>query len=122
MDELFQAAEKAIIQALSIKEGEQFLLVTDKHKMEIAEAMAYWAKEAGAETTTYLMTETLRPITKPTTLFQLLCAKVSVMAYMLDARMEEKPFSCLISPRSEIGMSPSRDMMLIWASCSADSL
>lgn len=92
MDELYQAAEKAIKQALALKEGEQFLLVTDKHKMEIAEALAHWAKEVGAETTTYLMTEALRPITEPTTLFRLLCVKASAMAYMLDARMEEKPF------------------------------
>ena len=68
MDELSQAAEKAIMQALAMKEGEQFLMVTDKYKMEIAEALAYWAQEAGAETTTYLMTESLRPITEPTTL------------------------------------------------------
>jgi len=92
MDELSQAAEKAIVQALALKEGEQFLLVTDKHKMEIAEALAYWAKKVGAETTTYLMTESLRPITEPTNLFRLLCVKASAMAYMLDARMEEKPF------------------------------
>lgn len=92
MDDLFLAAEKAIVQALALKEGEQFLLVTDKQKIDIAEALAYWAKKVGAETTTYLMAETLRPITKPTTLFQLLCVKASAMAYMLDARMEEKPF------------------------------
>jgi leucyl aminopeptidase (aminopeptidase T) len=60
--------------------------------MEIAEALAYWAKEVGAETTTYLMTEALRPITEPTNLFRLLSVKASAMAYMLDARMEEKPF------------------------------
>jgi len=92
MDELYQAAEKAIKQALAIKGGEQFLLVTDKQKMEIAEALAYWAKEVGAETTTYLMTEALRPITEPTNLFRLLCVKASAMAYLLDPRMEEKPF------------------------------
>jgi leucyl aminopeptidase (aminopeptidase T) len=92
MDDLFQAAEKAVVQALAIKEGEQLLLITDKHKMEIAEALAYWAKKVGAETTTYLMTETLRPISQPTNLFRLLCVKASAMAYMLDARMEEKSF------------------------------
>ena len=92
MDDLFLAAEKAIVQALALKDGEQFLLVTDKQKIDIAEALAFWAKKVGAETTTYLMAETLRPITKPTTLFQLLCVKASAMAYMLDARMEEKPF------------------------------
>ncbi len=92
MDQLYQAAEKAIKQALSLKEEEQFLLVTDRQKLEIAEALAYWAKQIGAETTTYLMTETLRPITEPTTLLQMLCVKASAMAYMLDARMEEKSF------------------------------
>lgn len=117
MDELYQAAEKAIVQALALKEGEQFLLVTDKHKMEIAEALAYWAKEVGAETTTYLMTEALRPITEPTTLFRLLCVKASAMAYMLDARMEEKPFRGYMVKAgvasSRICMMPglTRDMM-----------
>lgn len=117
MDELSQAAEKAIMQALALKEGEQFLLVTDKHKMEIAEALAYWAKEAGAETTTYLMNEALRPITEPTTLFRLLCVKASAMAYMLDARMEEKSFRGYMVKagvaNSRICMMPglTRDMM-----------
>lgn len=117
MDKLYQAAEKAIVQALALKEGEQFLLVTDKHKMEIAEALAYWAKEVGAETTTYLMTEALRPITEPTTLFRLLCMKASAMAYMLDARMEEKSFRGYMVKagfvNSRICMMPglTRDMM-----------
>jgi leucyl aminopeptidase (aminopeptidase T) len=62
MSGLLQAAEKAIKHALALKEGEAFLLVTDKEKLEIAEALALWAKQAGAETTTYLMTETLRRI------------------------------------------------------------
>ncbi|UCE41474.1 MAG: aminopeptidase [Candidatus Aminicenantes bacterium] len=92
MDGVYLAAEKAIVQALALKKREQFLLVTDKFKMEIAEALAHWAKKVGAETTTYLMTESLRPVTEPTTLFRLLCMKASAMAYMLDARMEEKPF------------------------------
>jgi leucyl aminopeptidase (aminopeptidase T) len=117
MDELSQAAEKAIVQALALKEGEQFLLVTDKHKMEIAEALAYWAKKVGAETTTYLMTESLRPITEPTNLFRLLGVKASAMAYMLDARMEEKPFRGYMVKvgvaNSRICMMPglTRDMM-----------
>lgn len=89
---LYQAAEKAIFQSLKIKAGESFLLVTDKQKMEIAEALAFYARKAGAETTTYLMTETLRPITGPTKLFKLLTEKASVIAYLLEARIEEKPF------------------------------
>ncbi len=117
MDKLYQAAEKAIVQALALKEGEQFLLVTDKHKMEIAESLAHWAKEVGAETTTYLMTEALRPITEPTTLFRLLCVKASAMAYMLDARMEEKSFRGYMVKagvaNSRVCMMPglTRDMM-----------
>jgi len=89
---LLQAAEKAIKYSLSVKPGENFLLITDKQKMEIAEALAYWAKQAGAETTTYLMTETLRPISEPTTLFKDMMAKADVVSYMLDARIAEKPF------------------------------
>ena len=89
---LYAAAEKAVRQSLKIRAGEQFLLVTDKPKMEIAEAFAYWAKQAGAETTTYLMTETLRPIQEPTKLFRMLAESPKVMVYMLDARIAEKPF------------------------------
>ncbi len=92
MSGLLQAAEKAVKHALKLKQGEAFLLVTDRDKLEIAEALAHWAKEAGAETTTYLMTETLRPITGPTAQFEGLCENMSAMAYMLDARIEEKPF------------------------------
>jgi leucyl aminopeptidase (aminopeptidase T) len=117
MDGLYQAAEKAIVQALALNKGEQFLLVTDKHKIEIAEALAYWAKKVGAETTTYLMTESLRPITEPTTLLRMLCVKASAMAYMLDARIEEKPFRGYMVKagvaNSRICMMPglTRDMM-----------
>lgn len=91
-DDLYQAAERVIKQSLRLKPGESFLLVTDKPKMEIAEALAYFAKQAGAETTTYLMTETLRPIREPTRLFRELAKKADAIAYMLDARIEEKPF------------------------------
>lgn len=92
MEKLYQAAERAIIQSLKIKKGENYLLVTDKQKMDIAEAMSHWAKKVGAETTTYLMTETLRPIVEPTQLFKDMIAKADVVTYMLDARIEEKPF------------------------------
>jgi leucyl aminopeptidase (aminopeptidase T) len=68
------------------------LLVTDRQKMRIAEALAFWAKRAGAEVTTYLMTETLRPINAPTSLFELLIKNADATMYMLDARVEEKPF------------------------------
>lgn len=89
---LSRAAEKAVKQSLRLRRGENFLLVTDKEKLEIAEALAYWAKEAGAETTTYLMTETLRPIREPTKLFKQLATRADAIVYMLEARIEEKPF------------------------------
>jgi leucyl aminopeptidase (aminopeptidase T) len=92
MTKLLKAGEKAVKQSLRLRKGEKFLLITDKEKMEIAEAFAYWAKKIGAETTTYLMTDTLRPITQPTRLFIEMATKASAIAYMLDARIEEKPF------------------------------
>ncbi len=91
-NKLYGAADRAVNQALRIKAGEKFLLVTDKQKMEIAEALAHYAKEAGAETTTYLMTETLRPITEPTRQFKELIRTASVTVYMLEGRFPEKPF------------------------------
>lgn len=92
MNKLLEAGEKAVKQSLRLRKGEKFLLVTDKDKMEIAEAFAYWAKKVGAESTTYLMTETLRPITQPTRLFTQMAENANAIAYMLDARIEEKPF------------------------------
>jgi len=92
MNKLFQAGKKVINHCLRLRKSENFLLVTDKHKMDIAEALAFWAKKAGAEITTYLMTETLRPITELTSLFQELAKKATAIAYMLDARIEEKAF------------------------------
>jgi len=52
-DRLLDAAARAVNQSLKIRKAENFLLVTDKSKMEIAEAFAYWAKEAGAEMTVF---------------------------------------------------------------------
>ncbi len=92
MNKLYQAAERAICQSLRIRKGENYLLITDKQKMDIAEAMGHWAKKTGAETTTYLMTESLRPITEPTQLFKDMIGEANVVTYMLDARIEEKPF------------------------------
>ncbi len=91
-DKLYQAAKRAVTQALRLKPKEKFLLVTDKPKMEVAEALAFWAKKAGAETTTYLMTETLRPITEATSLFKELIRRASATAYLLEGRIQEKPF------------------------------
>ncbi len=92
MTKLLRAGKNSIVNALKIKKGEKVLLVTDRQKMPIAEALAYWIKKAGAETTTYLMTETLRPITGPTKLFEEMIKRVNVTIYMLDSRIEEKPF------------------------------
>lgn len=117
MNKLYSAADRAINQALRLKPGEKFLLVTDRQKMEIGEALAYYAKQAGAETTTYLMTETLRPITEPTRQFKDLIRSASAAAYMLEGRIQEKPFrSFMVSEGGKHGricMMPglTRDMM-----------
>jgi leucyl aminopeptidase (aminopeptidase T) len=91
-NKLYSAAERAVKQALRLRPRERFLLVTDRQKLEIAEALAYYAKQVGAETTTYLMTETLRPIKEPTSLFKDLIRRASATAYLLEGRIEEKPF------------------------------
>lgn len=108
-NKLYRAAEKAINQSLRLRKGEKFLLVTDKQKMEIAEALAYWAKESRAETTTYLMTETLRPITQSTHLFKEMAKKATAIAYMLDSRIEEKSFRGYMV---KVGMENSRICMM----------
>ena len=92
MDKLMSAAKQAVTGSLKVKKGENFLIVTDRQKMRIAEALAHWGKKRGAEVTTYLMTETLRPITGPTEIFKMMMKKADVSVYMLDARVVEKPF------------------------------
>lgn len=89
---LYAAAERAISQALRLKPREKYLLVTDTQKLEISEALAHYAKQAGAETTTYLMTEALRPITGPTRQFKELIRGANVTTYLLEGRFPEKPF------------------------------
>jgi aminopeptidase len=117
MNKLSQAARRAVIQALKLKKGESFLLVTDTPKLEIAEAIAFHARQTGAETTTYLMTEPLRPIVAPTKLFRGLIEAADAVLYMLDARIQEKPFRGYMvktgTERSRICMMPgiTRDMM-----------
>lgn len=106
---LYQAAEKAIKNSLRLRRGERFLLITDKEKLEIAEAFAYWARQVGAETTTYLMTETLRPITEPTSLFKELAMRATAIAYMLESRIEEKSFRFYMV---DVGMKHSRVCMM----------
>lgn len=92
MDRLYSAAKKAIVNSLKLKKKEKLLLVTDRQKMRIAEAFAFWAKKSGSEVTAYLMTETLRPITGPTSIFAEMMKRSDATMYMLDARVEEKPF------------------------------
>ncbi|MCK4349327.1 MAG: aminopeptidase [Candidatus Krumholzibacteria bacterium] len=92
MDKLYSAAKKAINNSLKLKKGEKLLLVTDRQKMKITEALAFWAKKTGGEVTTYLMTETLRPIDAPTSIFKTMMKNANATIYMLDARVEEKPF------------------------------
>jgi len=117
INKLYSAADRAINQALRIRPGEKFLLVTDTQKLEIAEALAYHAKRAGAETTTYLMTETLRPIEAPTRQFKELIRTATVTVYMLEGRFAEKPFrGFMVSEGAKHGricMMPgiTRDMM-----------
>jgi leucyl aminopeptidase (aminopeptidase T) len=111
------AADRAVNQALRLRKGEKYLLVTDTQKLEIAEALARFAKQAGAETTTYLMTETLRPITGPTRQFKELIRGAAVTTYLLEGRFAEKPFRGFMvaegSKHGRICMMPgiTRDMM-----------
>jgi len=117
MNRLDRAAERAIRQSLKLRRGEDFLLVTDVQKLEIAQALAHWARRAGAETTTYLLTETLRPITAPPRLLREAARKASAIAYVLESRIEEKPLrSFLVKTGREFSrvlMMPglTRDMM-----------
>ncbi len=116
-DRLSRAAERAIRQNLRLTPRDRFLLVTDRQKLEIAEALAFWAKRAGAETTTYLMTETLRPVTEPTGLFKKLIEGATATLYLLEGRFPEKPFRGYMvgagAKHGRICMMPgiTRDMM-----------
>jgi leucyl aminopeptidase (aminopeptidase T) len=111
------AADRAVNQALRIRKGEKYLLVTDAAKLEIAEALARYAQGAGAEVTTYLMTETLRPITGPTRQFRELIRGANVTTYLLEGRFPEKPFRGFMvaegAKHGRICMMPgiTRDMM-----------
>ncbi len=116
-NKLSAAADRAVNQALRLKPGEKYLLVTDTAKLEIAEALAFHAKRAGAEVTTYFMTETLRPITEPTRQFRELIRGASATTYLLEGRFPEKPFRGFMvaegSKNGRICMMPgiTRDMM-----------
>jgi leucyl aminopeptidase (aminopeptidase T) len=116
-NKLYAAADRAVNQALRLKPGEKYLLVTDTPKLEIAEALAFHAKRAGAEVTTYFMTETLRPITEPTRQFRELIRGASATTYLLEGRFPEKPFRGFMvaegSKNGRICMMPgiTQDMM-----------
>jgi leucyl aminopeptidase (aminopeptidase T) len=117
MSPLDAAAARAVNQALRIRKGEKLLLVTDTAKLEIAEALAWHAQKAGAEVTTCLMTETLRPITGPTRQFRELIRGASATAYLLEGRFAEKPFRGFMvaegAKHGRVCMMPgiTRDMM-----------
>jgi len=118
MNKLDRAADRAVNQALRIRPSDRFLLVTDEPKLEIANALAFWAKKAGAEVTTYLMTEALRPIVAATSLFQEMARRSTVIAYVMDGRYQEKPFRSFMvavgrKPPRRICMMPglTREMM-----------
>lgn len=116
-NKLAQAADRAVNGALRLRPGERLLLVTDTPKLEIAEALALAAKTAGAEVTTYLMTETLRPITGPTRQFKELIRGASATIYLLEGRFPEKPFRGFMvaegAKHGRVCMMPgiTRDMM-----------
>jgi leucyl aminopeptidase (aminopeptidase T) len=116
-DKLALAADRAVNGALRLRPGEKLLLVTDTPKLEIAEALAFSAERAGAEVTTYLMTETLRPITGPTRQFRDLIRGASATIYLLEGRFPEKPFRGFMvaegAKRGRVLMMPgiTRDMM-----------
>jgi leucyl aminopeptidase (aminopeptidase T) len=117
MNKLDRAARKAVGQCLKLKPSDRFLLVTDEAKLDIAQALAFWARRSGAETTVYLMAEALRPITQPTALFREMAGRATALAYVLESRLEEKPFrSFMVAAarrRGRILMMPglTREMM-----------
>ncbi len=109
MDKLRRAAGRAIQQSLRVRRRESVLLVTDEPKLEIARALAFWIRKAGAETTTYLIPETLRPVSGPTRLLRALAEKATCIIYTLEARLEEKPFRSYLV---KTGMSSGRILMM----------
>jgi len=117
MNKLDRAARKAVGQCLKLKPSDRFLLVTDEAKLDIAEALAFWARRSGAETTVYLMAEALRPIAQPTGLFREMAGRATALAYVLESRLEEKPFRSFMvaaaRKRGRILMMPglTREMM-----------
>ena len=89
---MLAATERAAKGALRVKPAERIVLVTDRQKVPIAEAFAHWFHHVRAETTTYLMTETLRPIRGLTALLRSMVEQADLVLYMLEDRPEEKEF------------------------------
>jgi len=89
---LLAAAERATKGALKVKPAERVVLVTDKQKIPIAEAFIHWFHHVRAETTTYLMLESIRPIQKMTRQLRFMVEESDLTLYMLEDRAEEKTF------------------------------
>jgi aminopeptidase len=117
MNRLENACRKLVRSSLRVKRGESVLLVTDEVKLPIARLVARFVREAKGEATTYLMTETLRPITECTKLLIGMMKRADAMMYMLEPRIAEKPFRAEMveygSRYSRICMMPgiTEDMM-----------
>src|SRR4030042_6332439 len=92
MNGLESASLKLVKDCLGVKKGENIVLVTDEQKLPIARHVAKFIKERKAEVTTYLMAESLRPITEATKLLQVIMKRPDGIIYMLDARLKEKSF------------------------------
>lgn len=92
MNGLESACLKLVRDSLRVKKGENIVLVTDELKLPIARHVAKFIKERKAEVTTYLMVENLRPIKEPTALLKMIMKRADAIVYILDARIEEKPF------------------------------
>lgn len=90
--ELMAAAERATKGAFRVKPAERVLLVTDKQKLPIAEAFAHWFHHVRADTTTYLMVDTLRPIVHIPVGLRRLAEESDLTVYVLDSRSEEMQF------------------------------
>jgi leucyl aminopeptidase (aminopeptidase T) len=92
MNRLESASMKLVKESLKVKKGENVLLVTDEPKLPIARHVARFINQAKGEVTTYLMTESIRPIKTTTKLLKKILKDADAVIYMLDARMAEKTF------------------------------
>jgi len=114
---LLAAAERATKGALRVKPAERIVLVTDKQKTSIAEAFIHWFHHIRAETTTYLMLESIRPIEKLTRQLRAMVEEADLTLYMLEDRAEEKEFrrelvtSALVNGRVCMMPGITEDMM-----------